>query len=653
YSPGDDYIAVSHVWGQTLKVSSGTPLIPWSLPLSASVGTLAKLKAALVKILGVGKWGWLDIVCIKQENASPKEQQAQLRVMGKVYLEARSVYVWDKEPRLCRCVALRIMRSAEGLGRLGVSGIQRVEIIEHALSRSTVVGGTVAPQGEQGGGGEVMKTALEMDWWTRVWTWQEGALAKRIKIVARWCEGDCRLTIPEKYADCGYWYRFGIKGGSGSEEAMLRGPYQRVFNDLHKMAYIPDSRLTKAMGDMIIDSQRKEIPVSTSKSTSSDPLDLMQERILMFLAGQEIPKTPFHTDLPFNPEKPNPCGCPITDDVVKWINRSTRSCSWPNDLVLGAIGSLGWYRPPADPYGVSLQFLLADLEAQAMGKGGISIDSKVPRFLFDSSDDHGLLTAWSHVGLAGGPLCMKDVWGVFRGCWGNIWSPPSPCKSLTKHNSPPKRFTSVIKTRILNTIAQGPRETARFLSTKARTITQIRAFTLAINDISNVEQIFRELEAVDPVPAILKLVTNSDFAYVSNPLAHASQKKQNAAIQIRVVSLHLAGIQTSAPETAVLVYNTHMRDEFEKGGGRDFWIDHGMFHDGVTILCRSGHATTKALAGTGTEGTTEGVGVSGAVPPRHWRLLEPVALCWVMDTEETLNSQKHLERMQVLMKEQE
>ena len=132
------------------------------------------LHAALTQLRqqDVPRWIWIDQICIDQSHEVEKIQQ--LKIMAKIYSEARTVLIWLGEANHQSDIAMEFFP-------FFVDQIRRDDMMATS-DNSTKVPPNIIESG--GSLATALNHLFERSWFGRVWTLQEVALATRAEI---WC----------------------------------------------------------------------------------------------------------------------------------------------------------------------------------------------------------------------------------------------------------------------------------------------------------------------------------------------------------------------------------------------------------------------------------------------------------------------------------
>ncbi|EGO55975.1 hypothetical protein NEUTE1DRAFT_148352 [Neurospora tetrasperma FGSC 2508] len=150
--PGDNYIALSYVWGnQPLVENKGSRVLPTNAP------KIVEDAMIVVKELGQ-QYLWVDQYCIDQHD--DQDKHAQIKNMDRIY-----------EGSYATIVAFSGKDSSSGLP--GVSSIPRMPQHRFTSPKMTLLGFTPA----------LTQQTLEASiWMKRGWTFQEALLSRRLLI---------------------------------------------------------------------------------------------------------------------------------------------------------------------------------------------------------------------------------------------------------------------------------------------------------------------------------------------------------------------------------------------------------------------------------------------------------------------------------------
>lgn len=191
YSPHPEYAALSYVWGDesnpsTIICDEGTELsITRNLDIALRTIRLASGNPVWHNLI------WADAICIDQEDATG-EKEVQIPLMGKIYSEAFVVFAWlGGESQLKNAhAALECMDELISNVHPRIEELRnwtvRFNDIEELVERGSVVRESEAaisqyfdipPLGSQGY--KALNEILNVSWFRRVWTFQEGFLAQK------------------------------------------------------------------------------------------------------------------------------------------------------------------------------------------------------------------------------------------------------------------------------------------------------------------------------------------------------------------------------------------------------------------------------------------------------------------------------------------
>ncbi|KAF4987435.1 hypothetical protein FDECE_15425 [Fusarium decemcellulare] len=151
-----DYVAISYVWGVVATDSEETPKWPRVVE-DAAKATLA---------LGF-RYLWVDQFCIDQSD--PKDKAQQVARMDVIYQQAQ----------------LTIIAAAGPDARFGLAGVDRSRPVPNSIELGDLTL-TRTP-------GDACDSIRMSKWWTRGWTYQEGALSRRSIV----------FTTEQVYYECG------------------------------------------------------------------------------------------------------------------------------------------------------------------------------------------------------------------------------------------------------------------------------------------------------------------------------------------------------------------------------------------------------------------------------------------------------------------
>ncbi|KAJ3268047.1 hypothetical protein HK104_005507, partial [Borealophlyctis nickersoniae] len=145
------YFTISHVWGNVQRIDVKIPGVHWKVPVTG----MDKLKQIFAMRERVGaEWVWLDILCMDQD--SPEDVSAQVNLMGQVYsLGSGCLVLTEEEPPTDQFVE---EACAFYVGPHKTQFMVQLKIW-HMVQKST--------------------------WLTRVWTFQEMILPRRVIIFGK------------------------------------------------------------------------------------------------------------------------------------------------------------------------------------------------------------------------------------------------------------------------------------------------------------------------------------------------------------------------------------------------------------------------------------------------------------------------------------
>jgi hypothetical protein len=186
-----DYEALSYVWGDRCH--------PLTITVNGKIFQVTRnLYAALrrLRLPDQNRRIWIDAICIDQQNTDERSHQVQR--MAQIYSAAVQVVVWlgDKMEERKACIALRVAEAVadacEGLAKsLGeVVWRLRNEVLSEIkggeiLRRLSVDGSssTLALPVDVGECWEALDYLYAAPWFSRIWCFQEAALASKCTIL--------------------------------------------------------------------------------------------------------------------------------------------------------------------------------------------------------------------------------------------------------------------------------------------------------------------------------------------------------------------------------------------------------------------------------------------------------------------------------------
>jgi hypothetical protein len=175
-----DYAAISYVWGDPENVDV---ILCDGLTLGISRNLLSALRGLRDKETALSLWA--DAICINQNDIS--ERGNQVLIMDKIYSHATKVLAWFGEPTF---EYLDLFRRLEELdARLIQSGLDWFPGELKSLAKAVKISHEIAIgrnsdfdlhdlKCEQ----KALECLINVDWFSRTWTFQEALLAKKIQL---------------------------------------------------------------------------------------------------------------------------------------------------------------------------------------------------------------------------------------------------------------------------------------------------------------------------------------------------------------------------------------------------------------------------------------------------------------------------------------
>ena len=155
----DDYIAISHVWGDPATIQL-TSIPSWPIPVTLSPGKLNILTILCREDICDDDWFWMDLFCIDQDPNSAISITDQLMAIPNIYKSARCVKVLI-ESQVCRGWRETVARVVE-------EGVQDMSIFREEELRHC----------------RKCPHMMFLDpWFDRLWTRQEGLYSMSIQVV--------------------------------------------------------------------------------------------------------------------------------------------------------------------------------------------------------------------------------------------------------------------------------------------------------------------------------------------------------------------------------------------------------------------------------------------------------------------------------------
>jgi hypothetical protein len=115
---------------------------------------------------------WIDAVCINQDNLN--ERAAQVKIMGDVYMQAKSVVIWLGGAEQTTQLALELMVAIEN---------KEIPLVDARIDNPQPLGKFLGPLADSDDHWNALKLMLQRTWFSRIWILQEFCLAVRFSLL--------------------------------------------------------------------------------------------------------------------------------------------------------------------------------------------------------------------------------------------------------------------------------------------------------------------------------------------------------------------------------------------------------------------------------------------------------------------------------------